>query len=396
MPKDRSLAEIGAPGDVPSTYVPARNTVLLALALAWAETLGARDLFVGVNVLDASGYPDCRPEFIRAFEALAQVATRGGGFRVHAPLIELTKAEIIRARACGSASTTASRTPATTRSATRRCGRCDACALRKKGFAEAGVPDPDALRVSALGQDEARDAAPAERGDRARPARGRPPQPGPLRRPARHQPGRARLHRSRAAVVVPRRADRVPDGDADAARRRRSGAARAARLRRGAPPALDPARVPGRAPRTRSPSRWSIPPIAEALEAVGRRLGRGSRRTWSPSCARCTTWSGCSGRRAVRGSSARGARELTARAGAATIDGASSRPQGLVMPPSFTLEPRRRRASPAGQLRIGRSRSVVSYGAACERDRHRDPSRADRRDVRSTTPRAAVTRSSCS
>jgi len=95
VPKDRSLAEIGAPGDVPVTYVPARNTVLLSLALAWAESIGARDLFVGVNVLDASGYPDCRPEFVRAFEALAQVATRAGGFHVHAPLIELTKAQII-------------------------------------------------------------------------------------------------------------------------------------------------------------------------------------------------------------------------------------------------------------------------------------------------------------
>jgi 7-cyano-7-deazaguanine synthase len=78
VPKDRTLAEIGATGDVPSTYVPARNTVLLSLALAWAESLGARDIFVGVNVLDASGYPDCRPEFIAAFQALAQVATRAG------------------------------------------------------------------------------------------------------------------------------------------------------------------------------------------------------------------------------------------------------------------------------------------------------------------------------
>ena len=95
IPKDRALGEIGAPGDVPATYVPARNTVLLSLALAWAETLGARDIYVGVNVLDASGYPDCRPAFIRAFEALAQVATRSGGFRIHAPLIELTKAEIV-------------------------------------------------------------------------------------------------------------------------------------------------------------------------------------------------------------------------------------------------------------------------------------------------------------
>lgn len=78
VPKDRALDTIGAAGDVPPTYVPARNTVLLSLALAWAESLGARDLFLGVNVLDASGYPDCRPEFVRAFEALAQVATRGG------------------------------------------------------------------------------------------------------------------------------------------------------------------------------------------------------------------------------------------------------------------------------------------------------------------------------
>jgi 7-cyano-7-deazaguanine synthase len=142
VPKDRPLAAIGAPGDVPATYVPARNTVLLALALAWAETLGARDLFLGVNVLDASGYPDCRPEFVRAFEALAQVATRAGGFRVHAPLIELTKAEIIRAgRALGVdyALTHSCYDPAPSGGA---CGRCDACILRRKGFLDAGVPDP--------------------------------------------------------------------------------------------------------------------------------------------------------------------------------------------------------------------------------------------------------------
>jgi 7-cyano-7-deazaguanine synthase len=141
VPKDRSLAEIGAPGDVPVTYVPARNTVLMSLALAWAESLGAKDLFIGVNVLDASGYPDCRPAFVHAFEALAQVATRAGGFRVHAPLIELTKAEIIRlgvrlgvdygiTHSCYDPIGAAA------------CGRCDACLLRKKGFAEAGVPDP--------------------------------------------------------------------------------------------------------------------------------------------------------------------------------------------------------------------------------------------------------------
>lgn len=141
VPKDRTLAEIGAPGDVPATYVPARNTVLLALALAWAESLGAKDLFVGVNVLDASGYPDCRPAFVEAFEALAQVATRSGGFKVHAPLIELTKAEIIRlgTRLGVDYSITHSCYDPVGDAA---CGRCDACVLRKKGFAEAGVPDP--------------------------------------------------------------------------------------------------------------------------------------------------------------------------------------------------------------------------------------------------------------
>jgi 7-cyano-7-deazaguanine synthase len=141
VPKDRSLAEIGAAGDVPATYVPARNTVLLSLALAWAESLGAKDLFVGVNVLDASGYPDCRPEFIRAFEALAQVATRGGGFRVHAPLIDLAKAEIIRlgtSLGVDYGETHSCYDPV----GALACGRCDACALRRKGFAEAGLADP--------------------------------------------------------------------------------------------------------------------------------------------------------------------------------------------------------------------------------------------------------------
>jgi 7-cyano-7-deazaguanine synthase len=142
VPKDRPLDEIGAPGDVPATYVPARNTVLLSLALAWAETLGARDLFVGVNVLDASGYPECRPAFVLAFEALAQVATRAGGFRVHAPLIELTKAEIVRAGLALGVDyglTHSCYDPGPDGGA---CGRCDACHLRRKGFAEAGVPDP--------------------------------------------------------------------------------------------------------------------------------------------------------------------------------------------------------------------------------------------------------------
>ena len=141
VPKDRSLADIGAPGDVPATYVPARNTVLLALALAWAESLAARDIYVGVNVLDASGYPDCRPEFVRAFEALAQLATRSGGFRIHAPLIEMTKAEIVRlgvSLGVDYALTHSCYDPV----AGAACGRCDACALRRKGFAEAGIADP--------------------------------------------------------------------------------------------------------------------------------------------------------------------------------------------------------------------------------------------------------------
>ena len=151
VPKHRSAGEIGAAGDVPPTYVPARNTVLCSLALAWAETLGAFDLFLGVNVLDASGYPDCRPEFVRAFEALAQVATRAGSsgagrFTVHAPLIELSKAGIIRRGlelGVDYAMTHSCYDPAADGAA---CGGCDACLLRARGFAEAGVPDPTRYR----------------------------------------------------------------------------------------------------------------------------------------------------------------------------------------------------------------------------------------------------------
>lgn len=142
VPKDRSMQDIGAPGDVPSTYVPARNTVLLSLALSWAESLGARDIFLGVNVLDASGYPDCRPDFVQAFQRLAQVATRSGGVTVHAPLIQMTKADIIRAgMALGVdyAQTHSCYDPGQGGGA---CGRCDACQLRRKGFADAGLPDP--------------------------------------------------------------------------------------------------------------------------------------------------------------------------------------------------------------------------------------------------------------
>jgi 7-cyano-7-deazaguanine synthase len=145
VPRDRDL---GA-GEIPSTYVPARNTIFLSRALGWAEVLGARDLVIGVNALDYSGYPDCRPEFIRAFERLADVATRAGvegeRFRIHTPLLTLGKADIIRrglelgldyglTHSCYDPSP-----------AGRPCGTCDSCVLRAKGFREAGIADPALL-----------------------------------------------------------------------------------------------------------------------------------------------------------------------------------------------------------------------------------------------------------
>jgi 7-cyano-7-deazaguanine synthase len=144
VPKDRT-PEAMAHG-IPVTYVPARNTIFLSFALAWAEVLEARDIVVGVNVLDASGYPDCRPEFIEAFERLARLATRAGvegraPVRVRTPLIRMSKAEIIRAGTAAGvdyALTLSCYEPAPDGAA---CGRCDACAFRRKGFAEAGVPD---------------------------------------------------------------------------------------------------------------------------------------------------------------------------------------------------------------------------------------------------------------
>jgi 7-cyano-7-deazaguanine synthase len=140
VPKDRSAAEIAV--GVPATYVPARNTIFLAYALAFAEVLPARDLFIGANVLDASGYPDCRPEFLAAFQAAARLGTRLADLTIHAPLIALTKAEIIlRGRALGVdyGMTHSCYDPGADGAA---CGHCDACLLRKKGFAEAGVADP--------------------------------------------------------------------------------------------------------------------------------------------------------------------------------------------------------------------------------------------------------------
>jgi 7-cyano-7-deazaguanine synthase len=146
VPRDRDL---DAPG-IPSTYVPARNTIFLSLALGWAEVVGAYDLVIGVNALDYSGYPDCRPEFIGAFEHLAALATRAGvegaRFRVHTPLIALSKADIIRRGVdlgLDYGLTHSCYDPALDGSP---CGRCDSCALRAKGFREAGVPDPLLLR----------------------------------------------------------------------------------------------------------------------------------------------------------------------------------------------------------------------------------------------------------
>ncbi len=145
VPKGRSAEEIGR--GIPPTYVPARNTIFLAFALGWAETLGAGDIFIGANALDYSGYPDCRPEFIAAFERLANLATKAGvegtrKFAIHAPLIALTKADIIRkGRDLGVdfAATSSCYDPSP---AGEPCGLCDSCRLRAKGFAEAGVEDP--------------------------------------------------------------------------------------------------------------------------------------------------------------------------------------------------------------------------------------------------------------
>ena len=145
VPKGRGAEDMGA--GIPVTYVPARNTVFLSFALAWAETLGAQDIFIGVNALDYSGYPDCRPEFIAAFEQLANLATRAGveghrRMRIHAPLIRMTKAEIIRQGQVHGVDyrlTSSCYDPGPDGCP---CGACDSCQLRAKGFAEAGISDP--------------------------------------------------------------------------------------------------------------------------------------------------------------------------------------------------------------------------------------------------------------
>ena len=142
VPKDRPID----PNEIPSTYVPARNTVFLSLALGWAEVLGAHDIVIGVNALDYSGYPDCRPEFVHAFEQLATLATAkgvgGARFRVHTPLIALTKAQIVQRGVELGLDYGLTHSCYDPLPSGAPCGRCDSCVLRAAGFAQAGVPDP--------------------------------------------------------------------------------------------------------------------------------------------------------------------------------------------------------------------------------------------------------------
>ncbi|MEN6458303.1 MAG: 7-cyano-7-deazaguanine synthase QueC [Thermoguttaceae bacterium] len=145
VPKDRPTDEMA--GEIPPTYVPARNTVLLSLALAYAETINAADIFLGVNAVDYSGYPDCRPEFLAAFEKVANLGTRAGGegrlkFTIHSPLMRLTKAEIIRRGVALRVPYELTHTCYDPNPAGVACGHCDACLLRLHGFADAGLVDP--------------------------------------------------------------------------------------------------------------------------------------------------------------------------------------------------------------------------------------------------------------
>jgi 7-cyano-7-deazaguanine synthase len=144
IPQARSIEEMAR--EIPTTYVPARNTIFLSYALAWAEVLGATDIFLGVNAVDYSGYPDCRPEFILAFEQLANLATRagieGGCFRIHAPLLSLSKAEIIARGVSLGVDYSLTHSCYDPAADGRACGVCDSCKLRLKGFQEAGLSDP--------------------------------------------------------------------------------------------------------------------------------------------------------------------------------------------------------------------------------------------------------------
>ena len=145
VPRDRTAEDLSA--GIPVTYVPARNTIFLSLALAWAEALASQDIFIGVNALDYSGYPDCRPEYIAAFESMANLATKAGvegrmRLRVHTPLIAMTKAEIIRTGLNLGVDYSLTHSCYDPTPEGLACGRCDSCLLRLKGFAEAGAPDP--------------------------------------------------------------------------------------------------------------------------------------------------------------------------------------------------------------------------------------------------------------
>jgi len=150
VPQDRDLSATAIPAEIPSTYVPARNTIFLSLALGWAEVLGAHDIVIGVNALDYSGYPDCRPEFVRAFEALANLATRAGvegaRFRVHTPLITMSKADIITRGVELGLDYGLTHSCYDPPESGAPCGRCDSCVLRARGFAQARVVDPLLLR----------------------------------------------------------------------------------------------------------------------------------------------------------------------------------------------------------------------------------------------------------
>ena len=152
VPLDRGETEIGT--GIPATYVPARNTIFLSCALGWAETLGAFDIFIGANALDYSGYPDCRPEYLAAFEQLAGLATRAGvegtgRFSIHAPLLRLSKREIVQRGMALGVDFSITRTCYAPSAAGAACGRCDACRLRLKGFREAGIADPAPYQASA-------------------------------------------------------------------------------------------------------------------------------------------------------------------------------------------------------------------------------------------------------
>ena len=144
VPKHRSVSEIGE--GIPVTYVPARNTIFLSFALAWAETLGSQDIFLGVNALDYSGYPDCRPEFIESFTRMANLSTKAGveGARmhIHTPLIALTKSAIVQLGTSLGVDYGLTHSCYDPDAAGRSCGACDSCLLRRKGFAEAGLTDP--------------------------------------------------------------------------------------------------------------------------------------------------------------------------------------------------------------------------------------------------------------